>query len=367
MKASGAAARPGGFGDWLPGAASARRALTGALVATFEGAGYALIDTPTVEYSETIERGLGADAGEDLFRFMDADGSMLALVGERTVSVARTVATQLRRGPFPLRLCYAGPVVRNRTLLGGRRREALQAGCELVGDPGLHADAECIALAITAVDAAGVPDIQVDVGHAGFLPALLAGAGVDASKRTEIGAALASATSSPWNARCRGRPWARRSTLCCCASQPCAEAASCSTRPGPGSRPSGRCARSTSWPGSGSCSARAVSKTASTSTSGRSATGTTTPGPTFELFSGNVGFPLGAGGRYNSLLGRFGLAQPATGFVVHADRCHDAITRRRRGGARARRGPAHRRPDGRAVRRRLRAAARFRGGPRAAA
>jgi len=158
MTSSDARSSPGGFGDWLPGAAAARRSLTTALVGTFEDAGFQLIDTPTVEYAETIERGLGTDVDE-LFRFMDADGSMLALVGERTVSVARTVATQLRRGPFPLRLCYAGPVVRNRALLGGRRREAIQAGCELVGDAALEADAECIALAIAAVDAAGVPDI----------------------------------------------------------------------------------------------------------------------------------------------------------------------------------------------------------------
>ena len=51
-------------------------------------------------------------------------------------------------------------------------------------------------------------------------------------------------------------------------------------------------------------------------------------GPTFELFSGDLGFPLGAGGRYDSLLERFGLDQPATGFVVHADRCHDVVARR---------------------------------------
>ena len=52
-------------------------------------------------------------------------------------------------------------------------------------------------------------------------------------------------------------------------------------------------------------------------------------GPTFELFSGDVGFPLGAGGRYDSPARALRLAQPATGFVVHADRCHDAISRRR--------------------------------------
>ncbi len=334
MKASGAAARPGGFGDWLPGAASARRALTGALVATFEAAGYDLIDTPTVEYADTVERGLGGDAGEELFRFMDADGSMLALVGERTVSVARTVATQLRRGPFPMRLCYAGPVVRNRTLLGGRRREAMQAGCELVGDADLGADAECIALAITAVDAAGVPDIQVDVGHAAFLPALLAGAGIDADSRDEIGAALAArdlvaveralaATSlGPaehtlllrFPALRGGRELLEQARAGLAAAEPLraldelARLWDLLTERGLEERVHLDLGAVRDW--------------------------NYYTGPTFELFSGDLGFPLGAGGRYDSLLGRFGLDQPATGFVVHADRCHDAVTRRRVDGTR---------------------------------
>ncbi len=83
---------------------------------------------------------------------MDSDGALLALVGERTVSVARVVATQLHDGPFPLRLCYAGSVLRNQALNAGRRRESLQAGCELVGASGLDADAECIALAAAALE-----------------------------------------------------------------------------------------------------------------------------------------------------------------------------------------------------------------------
>jgi ATP phosphoribosyltransferase len=333
MTGPGAAARPGGFGDWLPGAASARRALTGALVGTFEAAGFELIDTPTVEYAATIERGLGADAGEELFRFMDADGSMLALVGERTVSVARTVATQLRRGPFPMRLCYAGPVVRNRTLLGGRRREAVQAGCELVGDADLGADAECIALAIAAVDAAGVPDIQVDVGHAAFLPALLAGAGVDGASRAEIGAALAA-----------------RDLVA-------VERALAGTAVGPAEHalllrfPALRGGRELIDQARAGLDAeqplRALDELARLwellhergledrvhLDLGAVRDWNYYTGPTFELFSGDVGFPLGAGGRYDSLLERFGLVQPATGFVVHADRCHDAIARRREAAA----------------------------------
>ena len=191
-----------------------------------------------------------------------------------------------------------------------------------------------------------MPDIQVDVGHAAFLPALLAGAGVDAASRAEIGAALAArdlvAVEAALAAHRAGR---RPSTRCCSASRPCAGGASCSTRRAHGLEADrARCARSTSSPGSGTCSASARLQDRVHLDLGAVRDWNYYTGPTFELFSGDVGFPLGAGGRYDSLLGRFGLRQPATGFVVHADRCHDAVTRRREAAApRRRRRAAHRR------------------------
>jgi ATP phosphoribosyltransferase regulatory subunit len=338
MNSVGAAARPGGFGDWLPGAAAARRALTGTLVGSFEAAGFDLIDTPIAEYADTIDRGLGGDAEEQLFRFMDADGSMLALVGERTVSVARAVATQLRRGPFPMRLCYAGPVVRNRALLGGRRREAMQAGCELVGDPDLSADAECIALAVTALDAAGVPGIQVDVGHAGFLPALLASAGLESGAGAAVGAALVARdlvavekALAGTQAGAAEHALLLRFPALRGGRELLDEARSGLRAEGP-LRALDELARL--WE---LLRARGLHERVHLDL-GAVRDWTYYTGPTFELFSGDLGFPLGSGGRYDSLLERFGLAQPSTGFVVHVDRCHDAITRRATASASERQG-----------------------------
>src|SRR5579859_3595181 len=136
--------RADGFADHLVGPAARRRKLTDRFVETFEAWGYGFLVTPLVEPLDTIAAGVGGARQSALFRFMDADGSLLALVGERTVSVARVVATQLRDGPYPLRLCYAGPVLRNQPPLGGRRRENLQAGCELIGAGCIAADAECV-------------------------------------------------------------------------------------------------------------------------------------------------------------------------------------------------------------------------------
>ncbi|MHB8718462.1 MAG: ATP phosphoribosyltransferase regulatory subunit [Candidatus Dormibacteria bacterium] len=328
MTASGMVPRPGGFSDWLVGAAERRRRLTGALIETFAAGGFELIDTPTVEYLDTVARGVGSDAQDDLFRFMDSDGRMLALVGERTVSVARTVATQLRGGPFPLRLSYAGPVLRNQPLLGGRRREAMQAGCELVGEAALEGDAECIALMVAALDAAGMHDIQVDVGHARFIPSLLEAAGLDAATRAEVRAALARRDLVAVEAALSGT------------GAGAAEHALLLSFPAlRGGRELLESARS----GLGGESlailddlARLWDLLAEAGQSGRVHVDLGAvrdfdyyTGPTFEVFSGDLGFPLGSGGRYDTLLARFGLEQPATGFVVHVDRCHDALMRGR--------------------------------------
>ncbi|TMC50121.1 MAG: ATP phosphoribosyltransferase regulatory subunit [Chloroflexi bacterium] len=320
--------RAGGFTDWLPGAAERRRAVGDAFLDTFGAWGYGLVSTPLIEPVDTVAAGVGGASQTRLFRFMDADGSLLALVGERTVSVARVVATQLRDGPFPLRLCYLGPVLRNAALLGGRRRELLQAGCELIGTPELAADAECVALAAEALGRAGLDGVQIDVGHADFLPGLLESAEVDDATRERVLAALSGRDLVAVEAALAATPVgnAERSLLlrfpALRGGREILEAAAQDLR-------APRALRALEqlgdlWDLLGAHGfAGAVHLDLGAVRDWEYYTG-----PTFELFSGDLGFPLGTGGRYDTLLGRFGLATPATGFVLHLDRCCDALARR---------------------------------------
>lgn len=319
--------RAGGFSDWVGPAARRRREVSDAFLDSFAAWGYEYLATPLVEPLDTVAAGVGGGRQADLFRFMDADGSLLALVGERTVSVARVVATQLQAGPFPLRLCYSGPVLFNRTPLGGRRREALQAGCELIGHPGLEADAECLAVAAAALQAAGVTGVQIDVGHADFIPSLLEAALLDADSRARVAAAL------------------RRRDLVA------VEQALEGTEAGEAERDlllafptlrGGRELLTTAGAGLRDPAPHRVLAELARLWELLDSHGITDrvnldlgavrdwdyyTGPTFELFSADLGFPLGSGGRYDRLLGAFGLEAPATGFVLHVDRCCDALMR----------------------------------------
>jgi ATP phosphoribosyltransferase regulatory subunit len=55
-------------------------------------------------------------------------------------------------------------------------------------------------------------------------------------------------------------------------------------------------------------------------------------GAIFEVYDPAVGRPLGGGGRYDDLLGRFGASQPAVGFALAVDRLHMALAGEERGG-----------------------------------
>jgi ATP phosphoribosyltransferase regulatory subunit HisZ len=45
-------------------------------------------------------------------------------------------------------------------------------------------------------------------------------------------------------------------------------------------------------------------------------------GATFEVYDPALGHIIGAGGRYDDLLGRFGRPMPACGFALYVERVH---------------------------------------------
>ena len=162
-----------------------------AILAEMRRWGYRFVVTPTLEADGVLSLGLGPEQRRKLFKFADADGTVLAVVGEKTVPVARLAAGGLRTSPLPLRLCYAASVLANDSGRFSRRRETHQAGAELIGAAGPVADAEVIALAVRCLDAAGLGRYQVDVGHSEFFHGLLAGLRLDPEVEAGVKQALA--------------------------------------------------------------------------------------------------------------------------------------------------------------------------------
>lgn len=125
-----------------------RRTIEDVAMAVFAGWSYEEVITPSVDYYDLFEQGMGQTEAQRGFRFTDNDGRLLALRPDVTSSVARMAATLLSERPRPLRFCYAAPVFRQQPQSHAEwRRENTQLGCELIGTNGHASDLEVLRLA----------------------------------------------------------------------------------------------------------------------------------------------------------------------------------------------------------------------------
>ncbi|MFX5801457.1 ATP phosphoribosyltransferase regulatory subunit, partial [Acinetobacter baumannii] len=84
----------------------------------------------------------------------------LAIRPDITAQVGRIAATRMAHHPRPVRLSYAGPVVKLRASELAPEREQRQLGCELIGLDSVAAAREVVTVAVEALAAAGVCDLS---------------------------------------------------------------------------------------------------------------------------------------------------------------------------------------------------------------
>ena len=138
--------------------------------------GYHMVQPPTFEYYDVYDAAVTKP--ENMFKFFDNNGRMLALRPDLTTSVARIAATK-PLGPLPYRIAYSGSAYRNDEAFSNtRQREFSQVGIELIGDDGIDADAEVIGIAVEALIKFGISDFQIDLGQVDYYKGLSEAAGL---------------------------------------------------------------------------------------------------------------------------------------------------------------------------------------------
>ena len=163
---------PRGFRDILPSEAMARERISEKVRAVFSSHGYLPVETPLIEGQAALEQGGHVPASP--FRLFDSDGGLLVLRPDITLAIARMVSTRMTSGAFPLRLRYQASVAREESTLAGQPRQFTQLGVELVGGDGVHGEVEVVALLAESLDALEVPDWTIVCGSVSPLTALLA-------------------------------------------------------------------------------------------------------------------------------------------------------------------------------------------------
>jgi len=182
---------PTGMHDLLPPEAEVEAQVVARLMTTLAAHGYERVKPPLVEFEETLFAGAGAAMATATFRMMDpASHRMIGVRADMTPQIARIAATRLGAASRPLRLSYAGQVLR---VVGSEirpERQVGQVGAELIGAAGPAADVEAVAVAAEALAALGVPELSVDVTLPTLVPAVAEAYGIAGARAAALRAAL---------------------------------------------------------------------------------------------------------------------------------------------------------------------------------
>jgi ATP phosphoribosyltransferase regulatory subunit len=298
---------PSGTRDVLPDEMRELRAITEAIRGVFESSGYGEIGTPALEYEAVLTRGDPNAAGA-AYKLFDEHGDVLVLRSDMTIPIARVVATRYATAEPPLRFCYFAHAYRAVRPQRGHAREMLQAGLELVGAPGPEGTAEALSVLCAGLDAAGLENYRIGLGDASLYRRMLDRLGVPAGARPQI---LHELVTRDFVGLEREVEAHRHDELVRV----------------PQLR--GGVEVLEGIPEAGEL--RAVHDLLAPEVAARVIFDLGLirdldyyTGAVFEVYDAALGAPIGGGGRYDDLLGRFGRELPACGWALNVERLHIA-------------------------------------------
>lgn len=143
--------------------------------------GYHDVEGPSFEYFDIFNKERGSIASKEMYKFFDKEGNTLVLRPDMTPQIARIAAKYYENEEAPVKLCYQGKKFVNGLSYQGRLKETTQLGAELIGDASIDSDAEVIVMLVKSLLAAGLSEFQVEVGHINYFRGLVKEAGLDES------------------------------------------------------------------------------------------------------------------------------------------------------------------------------------------
>lgn len=164
---------PEGTRDLLFEECAAVRAVENRLQEIFRSKGYSEVITPGLEFYDVFTQKSRYFPQETMYKLCDDKGRLMVVRPDSTMPIARMTATRLKGQPLPIRLCYSQSVYRNKPVMRGRSDEFRQTGIELIGSGTRRADLEVLSNALEVLASFETKGFRLELGHIGFFKSLV--------------------------------------------------------------------------------------------------------------------------------------------------------------------------------------------------
>ena len=164
---------PEGTRDILFDESVARRTVEEKLRRMFESYGYSEVITPGLEFYDVFTLKTRYFAQESMYKLSDAKGRLMVLRPDSTMPIARLAATRLKDETYPLKLFYNQNIFRINPKNSGRDDEITQSGIEIIGGDPKRADMEALNLATDVLKTCAVDDFRLEIGDSAIFKALI--------------------------------------------------------------------------------------------------------------------------------------------------------------------------------------------------
>jgi histidyl-tRNA synthetase len=150
--------------------------------------GFEEYDSPIFEYLDLFEAKSGPEIAEQLFSFTDRGGRRLAIRPETTPALARMVNAKVNSLPRPIKWFSISRLCRAENPQKGRLREFFQWNIDILGEPSVQADAECIFVCADFLREIGLApkDVRIRIGSRALATMALRDAGVSDDRQEAV-------------------------------------------------------------------------------------------------------------------------------------------------------------------------------------
>jgi histidyl-tRNA synthetase len=148
-----------GFRDYPPPDAAARAELWHRMRAVAHRAGFTELETPSVESLDLFRAKSGSEIEEQIWAFDDKGGREVALIPETTPGLVRVYVARAKAEPLPVKWVTFSRLWRYEEPQAGRTREFHQVNLDILGVPGIEADAELLSVSALCLDEGGANDL----------------------------------------------------------------------------------------------------------------------------------------------------------------------------------------------------------------